>query len=219
MNTNPNVKRILCYGDSNTWGDPPDSDVRYSPNIRWTGILQEKLGNDFDIIEEGLCGRTTAVDDPKEDGRNGKTYLKPCIETQNPLDLVILMLGTNDLKERFNLIAKEIANNNEGLIKIIKEIGKLRDNAIPQILLISPALVNEHADKPLEGMNGAEEKSKQFSKYYKEVAERQNCEFLDISQYVQPSIKDGCHFDPESHAKVAETLEKKIVSIFSELWG
>lgn len=215
MNINPNAKRILCYGDSNTWGDPPDSDVRYPINIRWTGILQKRLGNEFEIIEEGLCGRTTVIDDPKEEGRNGKTYLKPCLETQKPLDLIILMLGTNDLKERFNFTVEEIAKNIEQLVIIIKEIGKTNDKKAPKILLISPAWVNQHADNPVENMKGVEKKSKQFAKYFREIAERQNCNFLDVAQYIQPSKKDGCHLDSESHAKIAEVLEEKIKTIFN----
>ena len=92
MNINQNSIRILCYGDSNTWGDSADDSVRYPINVRWTGLLQQKLEDKFEIIEEGLCGRTTTLDDPKEEGRNGKTYLIPCINTHNPLDLVNLML-------------------------------------------------------------------------------------------------------------------------------
>ena len=82
------------------------------------------------------------------------------------------------------------------------------------MLLIAPILVNEHAKKPIEGMKGAEEKSKKFPEYYKKVAEKQNCDFLDVSQLAQPSSKDGCHLDPQGHLKIAEVLEKKINDIF-----
>lgn len=82
-----------------------------------------------------------------------------------------------------------------------------------EILLISPTLVNEHTDKPIEGMNGAEEKSNQFSKFYKIVAEKQSCYFLDIADYIKPSKKDGCHFDRKTHSIIASVLEKNIISI------
>ena len=97
------MKTILCYGDSNTYGLKPDSSQRYPRDVRWTGILQKKLGEDYYVIEEGLSGRTTLWDDPIEEHKNGKTYLLPCLESHSPINLVVLMLGTNDLKTRFSL--------------------------------------------------------------------------------------------------------------------
>lgn len=205
MDKNQDRIKILCYGDSNTWGDPPGSEGRYPYNIRWTGRLQNLLVNKYQIIEEGLCGRTTIMDDPKEEGRNGKTYLISYLKTHKQIDLVILMLGSNDLKERFNLTAKEISENIEELIKIIKPI---------KVLLLSPPIVNLNCKNPPQGMKGAEEKSKQLAKYYKEVAIRQGCEFIDIAQYVQPSNVDGCHLEKDTHTRIAEILEKEIKIIF-----
>ena len=95
------MKTILCYGDSNTYGLMPDSPDRYPRDVRWTGILQKKLGEDYYVIEEGLSGRTTLWDDPIEEHKNGKKYLLPCLETHKPLDLVVIMLGTNDLDHMF----------------------------------------------------------------------------------------------------------------------
>lgn len=207
--------RVLCYGDSNTWGDTPDgSFFRYPANIRWTGLLQKKLGDGFEIIEEGLCGRTTALDDPKEEGRNGKTYLAPSVNSHNPLDLIVLMLGTNDLKERFNLSAEQIAKNIEELITIIKKCGIDKNNKPSKVLLVSPVYVNENSKLPVMGMVGAEEKSKQLADFYRKVADRQNCDFIDMAQYVQPSPIDGCHLGKEAHAKIAEILSRKIKMIF-----
>lgn len=205
-----NKTKILCYGDSNTWGDPPDSATRYPEDVRWSGILQKNLGDKYLIIEEGLCGRTTSIDDPKEKGRNGKTSLIPVLKKYNPLDLVILMLGTNDLKDRFNLTAEDIAGNVESLVEIIKKVGQTRMGNTPQILLISPAHFYENSKKPLTGMKGAEEKSKQFAKYFEPVAQRQKCGFLDIARIVEPSKIDGCHFDSSAHAKIGEILTRAI---------
>lgn len=212
MNINTKAKRILCYGDSNTWGDPPCKDeFRYSTDIRWTGILQNNLGEKFEIIEEGLCGRTIASDDPKEVGRNGKTYLTPCLLTHKPLNLVILMLGTNDLKERFNLTAEVIAKHLEELVNIIQKLDYKKEGPAPKILIISPALVKEKIIT-IDGMVGSEEKSKQLAKYYREVANRNGCDFLDISQYVESSNIDGAHLDKDAHAKIAEILTKRLNS-------
>ena len=108
------MKTILCYGDSNTWGAKPilklGSPDRYQYEVRWTTVLQNQLGNDYHIIAEGLNGRTSTFDDPIEGAhKNGKRYLFPCLETHAPLDLVIIMLGTNDLKSRLGLTAWDIA--------------------------------------------------------------------------------------------------------------
>jgi len=217
MKTDKNSIRILCYGGSNTWGHTPDeSFFRYPANIRWTGLLQKKLGDKFEIIEEGLNGRTTVLDDPKKEGRNGRTYLIPCINSQNPLDLVILMLGTNDLKERFNRSPEQISKNIEELIIIIKKLSVNEDSKLTKVLLISPAFMKDNCKVPKAGMKGTEAKTKQFAKFYREVAGRQKCEFIDIAQYLQPSDIDGSHLGKEAHAKIAEVLEEKIRTIFNK---
>ena len=113
------MKTILCYGDSNTYGLKSDLVSRYPRNVRWTGILQEKLGSEYYVIEEGLGGRTTVWDDPVEDYKNGKKYLLPCLDSHKPLDLVIIMLGTNDLKSRFSVTPFDIGASMENLVKTI----------------------------------------------------------------------------------------------------
>ncbi len=116
------MKKILCYGDSNTWGHIPVTGGRYGDDVRWTGVLQAALGEGYRVIEEGLNGRTTVHDDPIEGVyKNGKHYLIPCLESHRPLDLVIMMLGTNDLKMRFSLPPSDIARGVEAL-----EVGVLR---------------------------------------------------------------------------------------------
>ena len=106
----------MCYGDSYTWGYVPSSDHdRFPSDVRWTGILQKELGENFEVIEEGLNGRTLVSDDPRlgKEGRNGKEYLLPCLDSQDPLDLVILFLGTNELKDIFTMSADEIGQTVE----------------------------------------------------------------------------------------------------------
>lgn len=112
------MKTVLCYGDSNTWGFDPATRTRYPPRVRWTGVLAEQLGGDVRVIEEGLNGRTTRWDDPIEPSRNGLTYLRPCVESHQPLDLIIVMLGTNDLERRFDLSAADIAQSAAGLAEM-----------------------------------------------------------------------------------------------------
>ena len=118
------MKTILCYGDSNTWGCIPLTGAqpprRYGPAQRWPGVLRRELGDGFGIVEEGLNGRTTVWDDPLEPYRSGKELLVPCLLTHQPIDLVIVMLGTNDLKGRFAVGARDIAAGAGLLLDIVR---------------------------------------------------------------------------------------------------
>ena len=127
------MKQILCFGDSNTYGLIPGTGNRYDWNIRWTGIVGGKLnGAGYRIIEEGLCGRTTVFDDPLRAGRRGTEILPLLLETHKPVDIVILMLGTNDCKTHYDASAQVIGLGIRNLLTQIK-------NMIPgaKVLLIS----------------------------------------------------------------------------------
>ena len=114
------AKTILCYGDSNTWGAIPSSDERYQRSIRWPSALQNLLGSEFEIISEGLPGRTLVAHDPNKPHRTGITHLQTFLESSEPLSLVIIMLGTNDVKGIYNLSAADIAEHLNQTIKFIK---------------------------------------------------------------------------------------------------
>ncbi|MDI9594228.1 MAG: SGNH/GDSL hydrolase family protein, partial [Atribacterota bacterium] len=143
---NIEVKEILCFGDSLTWGWNPVDRGRYPFEKRWTGVLQKELGKDYRIIEEGLNGRTTIWDDPIEGEKNGKKYLIPCLESHLPLDLVIIMLGTNDLKLRFNKSAFDIAAAADSLIQLVQKSRAGRDSQSPKALLVSPPPLGKLTD-------------------------------------------------------------------------
>ncbi len=204
MNINPTSKRILCFGDSNTWGYIPATGKRYPVGVRWTSLLQEKLGIGYEIIEEGLNSRTTDIDDPKHKGKNGFTYLRPCLETHDPIDLIILMLGTNDMKERFNREPLRIAEGIENLIKDIKEYAIEEETIELQVIIVSHPLVDETVEGVKEKYLGAGEKSTKLGELYEQVAKKFNYKFIDISKVVSPSKKDGYHLEPESHQKIAD---------------
>ena len=129
------MKNILCYGDSNTFGFIPVSGKRYSIDERWTGILQKLLGNEYRIIEEGLNGRTTVFEDPSKAGRNGKAYLEVCLESHKPIDLIIISLGTNDLKTKFSASENVIAQNMRRLILTVKNYDYGIGYNKPEILI------------------------------------------------------------------------------------
>lgn len=214
MNIEPNALRILCYGDSNTWGRVPAKEGhRYPIDVRWTGLLQKTLGDSYEVIEEGLGGRTTVIDDDKRLGRNGKTFLPLLLESHKPVDIVIVMLGTNDLKERYQRTPEQITQGMEELLLIIKNEGKNRDGDSPEIIFMSPPLVDETVLGVERNYKGAEIKSRQLGVLYKQLANKYGLELIDLAMLVRPSKADGYHLESESHARIAEVLVKKIKNI------
>ena len=211
MNTNPNAKRILCFGDSLTFGSDHINNTRLDVNKRWTGVLQRMLGDKYEIIEEGLGGRTTEVDDPKHDGKNGLLYFKSTIASHIPLDLVIILLGTNDLKKKFNRAPQQIASSFERYHEAIKTACDKWGFKYTKVLLVAPPLVNEARALEHWGLDGAEEKSKQFGQEYKKVADKLGFEFLDLAPIAKPSEFDGTHLEAQENIKVAEAIHSKIV--------
>ena len=209
--------RILCYGDSNTWGYIPGSDhLRYNNKTRWTRILSKKLGHSYEIIEEGLNSRTLISNDPRpgKEGKSGYDYLIPCLDSQDPIDLVILMLGTNELKHTNNKTPEEIGEIlEEKFVKVILNRKSQISNTYPKLLIVTPPLVNEDADSETKKKYlDATEKSHKLNDIYKEVALRNNCFFLD-NEGLTPGI-DGIHLSEEKHKLLANKLYKKIKDIY-----
>lgn len=211
------VKNILCFGDSNTFGYDTLKDSRFPWGVRWTSILQEKLGNDYRIIEEGMGGRTTVWDDPIENLQSGKTYLLSCLESHWPLDLVIIMLGTNDLKTRYALNAHDIAAGVETLAVMTREYLQKKQKKEVSVLIVSPIEVGEKIEENPYGiyMGGrtAVERSRQFPRYYKEIAEKHGFGFMTASGYAKPCDADSMHMDAENHKKLAEAVKDKVIEM------
>jgi lysophospholipase L1-like esterase len=210
MNINEAAVKILCYGDSNTWGYIPVTKNRYPVGVRWTSLVQQYLGKDYWLIEEGLNSRTTDLDDINKPGRNGLEYLIPCLETHNPLDMVVLFLGTNDLKKRYQRTPEEISQSIQKLVQVIKKRAANKQGRAAEILLLSPPLVDESVPGVKEKYLEAEEKSEQLGRLYKKVATEEETAFIDLSRHVSPSKKDGYHFEPEAHEKVAALVYRRI---------
>ncbi len=206
------MKRILCFGDSNTWGWDPAKCDRYEDDVRWTGILQKGLGQDFTVIEEGLNGRTTVWEDPVSGDKNGYRHLPVCLETHRPLDLVVLMLGTNDLKNRFSVSAHDIANSICRLLELIEKTPEAFRNGKPAVLLMSPPAVAEMSDYK-EAFIGAIEKSEKFAEEYRRVAADHGCHYLNTSDYIVSSPVDGIHLDRDEHRKLGEAVTNAVKGI------
>jgi lysophospholipase L1-like esterase len=209
---------IVCYGDSNTWGavpmpSRPELD-RFAPGDRWPGVLQEKLGPGHTVIAEGLNGRTTVHDDPVDGGpvKNGKRFLPVVLESHAPIDLVIIKLGTNDLKMRFSVPAYDIADGAGVLVDMVRASANKPGKAPPRVLLIAPAPLVELTWLK-EMFAGGAEKSRQLGKEYRRVADDRGIPFLDAGTIITSSPVDGIHLDKPMQRKLGEAVAAMVPGI------
>lgn len=211
------MKNILCYGDSNTWGAKPLTAFgqihRYPLEKRWTTVLQQNLGPDYYVVAEGLNNRTTAFDDEIE-GRhkNGQRHFLACVESHMPLDLVVIMLGTNDLKSRFGKTSWDIACGVGSLLDILANPPKPFVGGTPERLLIAPPPLGK-LELLAVNFEGGPEKSREFSDHYKKITELRQCHYLDAGAYIQTSDVDGVHFDADQLAPLGKAAAQKILEV------
>lgn len=206
-------KTILCYGDSNTYGFNPEDASRYPKNVRWTGVLQQLLGDDFEVIEEGCNGRTAAFRAPNEPWTWGMDFLTTAIYTHHPVDLLVIMLGTNDLKIEFGASAEEIAEGVGKLVDLARDFCAKKSCPIPEILLVappevSPEICNSVFADAFDASAAA--RSAQFAEEYRKVAEARGCLFADAAEVAEPSKTDSLHLMPEAHAALARLIYRTI---------
>ena len=210
-------KHILCFGDSNTHGycaDPTDcarGGNRFNENERWTCLLQKLLGDEYLVIEEGLGGRTTVYDDPYHEGLSGLDYIAPCLLTHEPVDLLIIMLGTNDTKARFNASAPCISLGLQRLIEKAKSIPAWSGSK-PNILVIAPPHIHEEFNDSYMG-DGCIEKSRELARYYENVCKNNGCDFLDAEGVAEFNQKDHMHLSKKGHSDLANTLSKIVPTL------
>jgi len=201
------MKTILCYGDSNTWGYCPQTKQRFDEKTRWTGVLHKTLSNEYRIIEEGLNGRTTIHNENDRPFRSGLELLPVLMESHAPIDLVIIMLGTNDLKKKFNSSIEEITKNIRALCQHIQSCAYNRQ---VKTLLISPTHICEMKDEDANEFEGAIEKSHQFADHYQEVAIDLDMFFCNAAEIVETSKHDGIHWDADQHRLFAQYMKDQI---------
>ncbi len=209
-------KTILCYGDSNTWGYGPKDGDRYDGNTRWARRMAGILGDGYYVVEEGLNGRTTAFDDPIEPYRNGRKSLEVCLMTHSPVDLFVMMLGTNDTKSFLHLTPYMIG---KGLESVVEEAGRAKyghGGQPPKILVVSPIHISAKGlnDQMQEYFDEASEKKAQaLAEIYRKVAQQYGCAFMDAAQYAKPSMRDGIHMEPEDHLALASAAAEAVRQI------
>jgi lysophospholipase L1-like esterase len=204
------TKVVVCYGDSNTWGANPSGAGRFPADVRWTGVLQAELGSGYKVIEEGLNGRTTNIEDTIEEDRNGRNQLPPTIETHRPFDLMIILLGTNDLKQRNCRSAADIAQSASKLADLARKSLAGPNGENPKVLLIAPPATVEAGHGLDLLFEGSLEKSKLFPEQYAYYANAVGVEFLDAGSVIVSSKVDGIHFDPDQHAKFGKAVAVEV---------
>ncbi len=215
MNINKDSKRILAYGDSLTWGRIANQFKRYDVDTRWTGVLQNELGNDYEVIEEGLRGRFLAGENPFVPNRDGLAQFGPILASHFPLDLVVIMLGTNDTNSRANKSAGDIA---KGLNNYFQEIDEWVTDfqvSMPKVLVIAPPLIDETRLKENSMFEGATTKSREFAQEFENIAKEYGAFFFDSSKYAPQDGEDGVHISGESHRRLGTNLAPYVVEILA----
>ena len=215
----PEKKQILCYGDSNTfgtigrWAASDEPSERFDENTRWTCVLQKELGDNYHVIEEGLGGRTTIYPPKNESWKNGESYLTPCLLSHRPLDLVIIMLGTNDLHAIKDLTKDTLDKGIRRLVDIAQNLPKAgRGWKSPKILLIAPIEVQPSAGNgrtelyPKFRSEIGRELSLAFPSVYEKVANDTGCCFMNAQLYAKPDPSDGIHMDGDSHIRLGNAV-------------
>jgi lysophospholipase L1-like esterase len=206
------MKTVLCYGDSLTWGHDAARQGRHAFADRWPNVLQAALGAGFHVIAEGLGGRTTAFDDhTAAEDRNGARVLPTLLGSHSPLDLVVILLGTNDLKPSIHGSPAVAQRGMARLVQIVRGHPYPMGAAPPRILLVSPPLMNRIDDPRLPGVYAAgNEASKAMASFYAELAEVEGCGFFDAAAVAVPSSADGVHLDAQNTRNIGEALAPSV---------
>lgn len=211
-------RTVVCYGDSNTWGYTPGSGVRFDEKTRWTGRLQTLLGEEYCVAECGMNARTTSFDDPFRDYLNGRHGLVHCMVAAKPVDLLIISLGTNDLK--YGTVYRS-AKGLDALLDVAVHANTYMPGSSPvyrdepRILVISPIALHEELDRKFPGheMNGKLDDSRKFAAVYREVCQKWQVYFLDAAQTASASEIDCVHMDAVSHAALTEEVYHTVQKI------
>lgn len=199
------MKTVLCYGDSNTWGYHAKEDNRFEWHTRYPGVLSRLLGEEYHVIEDGLCGRTTQYESDIELYVNGKKAAELAAEVHAPLDYAVIMLGTNDCKDMYNASLEDIRKGIEGIAACFEQKGA-------KILLIAPVPMRGLEKSPFYHEFGirAEEKSLLLAGIYAQLAHEKDWLYLDADEIIVTGEFDHIHLEAEAHGKLAEAVFRMI---------
>ncbi len=211
-------RTVMCFGDSNTHGTRALEHAldirRFDQGTRWPGQMAAALGPDWQVIEEGHPSRTTTHDDPVEGlHKNGLAMLPALLETHRPLDLVIVMLGTNDLKMRYHVPAIDIAISTEKLLQCVAASIAGPDLAPPRCLLVAPVPIKE-VGFLAEMFAGGAARSRQLAPFFQTIAARHGADFLDAGTLARVDPTDGIHLTEAGHAALGTGIAAKVAELF-----
>jgi lysophospholipase L1-like esterase len=214
-------RTILCFGDSNTHGTRAMRDLtdrrRFDRALRWPSVMAAALGDGWEVIAEGHPGRNAVFDDPIEGAhKNGLAVLPALLESHRPIDLVIVMLGTNDLKARFAVPASDIAYGLERLVVAIRQSDAGPDKAAPKVLVASPVPVEE-VGFLAEMFAGGAAKSRALPAHLQAMAARQGAGFLDLAPVASVDPVDGIHLTAEAQAAIGAAMAKAVKRVFGQV--
>lgn len=212
-------KKILCYGDSNTWGYMPGSGNRYPDEVRWTKLVQKALGNDYEIIESGISGRTTVFDKGWNEYQNGSKGLGYALFSHFPLDGAIVMLGGNDLVEH---TAESSKNGIDEIIRMLVNANEIYRSECPifnegfKILLVIPPHHKDIGTKGITAYRILGERRPIITDYYLEVAKNRKVDCLDATYLAEVSDIDCLHLSVKGHQQLAEAITQKIKEMYEK---
>ncbi len=210
-------KHILCFGDSNTHGYCAENNGRFDEEERWPCLLGRKLGEEYLVIEEGLSGRTTCYDDPLYEGMSGISYIYPCLMSHEPVDLLIIMLGTNDTKERFGSSAACIALGMKRLVEKAAAAKEFWRGQKPNILIVVPKTIDPEYEGTEVGPTmgrGCAEKSQGLIEEYKKIADLTGCACFDANTVVAENNHiDYMHLTADGHRCLADALAQLVPTL------
>ena len=211
------MKTVLAFGDSLTWGAVPGSDDRHGFEDRWPNVLERELGGGVRVVENGLNGRTTVHEDRFSPHRNGAEHLPGLLEAHTPLDLVIIMLGTNDLNFCYGGRAFEAMLGMDRLVEIVQHHPYTRGMAAPPVLLVAPPHLREAESEPdyEEYFGAAIAESKKLHGLYLRIAEERNCHCDDAALFAEASAVDGCHLDADNTRAIGAGLAPRVRSLLN----
>ena len=211
------MKRILCYGDSNTYGYIPTGG-RYDASTRWPMRMQKLLGDGYAVIEEGFNGRTCVFDDPVEGGyKSGVKYLPPCLMSHNPLDAVIIMLGTNDTKARFGMTPMTIGQSMMQLVRTAKLYAVNEAGEASRVIVTAPPVILRNLMQTRHAECFGEQAiavSEGLPRELRRITKLMRCDFFDANPFAEVSPLDAVHMTAKGHIRLAEAMAEKISSIF-----
>jgi lysophospholipase L1-like esterase len=206
------TRTVLCFGDSNTYGSIPGvAGGRYDRDIRWPGVLAAELGERWHVVEEGLPGRTTVFDDPIYPYRRGADYLPPCLASHAPLDVLVIFLGTNDLKTRLAAGPSDVAAGVGVLALTALASASGRDGTAPAVLLLGLPRLGPQLPPDFVG---AHEKANELPRYLAEQASVLGVGFLDLADVAAYSAIDGFHLEPDGHAAIGHAVAQHLLGMF-----